>query len=237
MRILFRFAMLWEWIEHGENPMSLFRMEGSTRRAKEPAVLTGEQFGAVLQEITEPIYRTMVLLAICLGLRCSELFALKWKDVLEEVIKVERAIVDGNEGEVKTVHSKKSLPLHPDVAAMLADFRKGTEFNKDEDWIFASSYVGGDVPMRPGNVQRRILIPAGKRAGLPFTLGWHTFRHTYRSWLDDLQVPLTVQRDLMRHADIRTTTQYGSTAMNSLRAANDRLIVMPMAENRKARGA
>jgi integrase len=81
MRILFRFAMLWEWVPAGENPMSLFRTEGSTKRRKQPAVLTGEQFSAFLAEITQPIYRTMVFLAICLGISCSELFALKWCDV------------------------------------------------------------------------------------------------------------------------------------------------------------
>jgi integrase len=236
MRVLFRFAMLWEWVPVGENPMGLFSLEGSSKRSKEPSVLSREQFGAVLAEIKEPIYRTMFLLAACLGLRCSELFALKWSDVLPDLLKVERAIVDGHEGEVKTFHSKKALPLHANVAAMLSEWRQKTEFASAEDWVFASWHLGGTMPPRPNNVQRRILIPAGKRAGLSFSLGWHTLRHTYKTWLDELEIPLTVQRDLMRHADIRTTAQvYGSLGMKTLRAANDRVIEMPMAENRKAR--
>src|SRR4051794_11073541 len=41
-------------------------------------------------------------------------------------------------------------------------------------------------------------------------IGWHTFRHTYRAWLDATGAPLGVQQKLMRHADIRTTTNvYG----------------------------
>lgn len=234
MRILFRFAMLWEWMPRGENPMALFRMEGSTRRQKEPNILTAEQFAAAMEQLTEPIYRCMVLLSIGLGLRCSELFALKWKDVLPDTLKIERAIVDGHEGAVKTIHSKKPLPLHADLAAVLADFKGKTEFNKDEDWVFASWYIGGDKPMLPGNVHRRILAPAGVRAGLPFSLGWHTFRHTYRSWLQDLEIPLAVQRDLMRHAHINTTAQvYGSIAMKTLRTANDKLIEMPMFKRKR----
>jgi len=35
-------------------------------------------------------------------------------------------------------------------------------------------------------------------------IGWHTFRHSYRSWLDETGAPLTVQKELMRHASIQT---------------------------------
>ena len=81
------------------------------------------------------------------------------------------------------------------------------------------------MPYRPNNVQRRNLIPAGKKAGLTFSLGWHTFRHSYRSWLDDRDVPLIVQRDLMRHADIRTTAQvYGKVNEKKLRGGNNAVV-------------
>jgi integrase len=32
-------------------------------------------------------------------------------------------------------------------------------------------------------------------------IGWHTFRHTFRSLLDETGAPLKVQQELMRHAD------------------------------------
>ena len=37
-----------------------------------------------------------------------------------------------------------------------------------------------------------------KESGLGDGIGWHTFRHTYRSWLDDTGAPTTVQKELMR---------------------------------------
>jgi integrase len=44
-------------------------------------------------------------------------------------------------------------------------------------------------------------------------IGWHTFRHSYRSWLDEAGAPLTVQKKLMRHASIQTTMNIYGKAM------------------------
>ncbi|HKD14512.1 MAG TPA: hypothetical protein VKE71_08165 [Candidatus Angelobacter sp.] len=37
----------------------------------------------------------------------------------------------------------------------------------------------------------------------------HSFRHTYRAWLDELDTPITVQQRAIRHGDIRVTMNYG----------------------------
>jgi site-specific recombinase XerD len=52
-------------------------------------------------------------------------------------------------------------------------------------------------------------------------LGWHSFRHTYRSLLDAVGVPIGVQQKLMRHAQVSTTMDtYGDAFMDSKREAN-----------------
>src|ERR1035438_317724 len=56
------------------------------------------------------------------------------------------------------------------------------------------------------------------------SIGWHTFRHTYRALLSEADTPLEVQQKLMRHADIRTTTQYGEVPMGNRRAANSQAV-------------
>lgn len=74
-------------------------------------------------------------------------------------------------------------------------------------------------------------VPNGKRlplhderwdaAGKYSSIGWHTFRHTYRSWLDDTGAPMGVQQKLMRHAQISTTMNvYGNALMEAKREAN-----------------
>jgi integrase len=61
-------------------------------------------------------------------------------------------------------------------------------------------------------------------AGRFGNLGWHSFRHTYRSWLDATGAPSGVQQKLMRHAQISTTMNvYGNALMESKRDANSRV--------------
>jgi NAD(P)-dependent dehydrogenase (short-subunit alcohol dehydrogenase family) len=58
-------------------------------------------------------------------------------------------------------------------------------------------------------------------AGKYGSVGWHTFRHTYRSWLDETGAPMGVQQKLMRHAQISTTMNvYGNALMEAKREAN-----------------
>ena len=167
----------------------------------------------------------MIMGAMCLGLRVSELLALKWSDFEFEkrIVRVERAVVEGSVGKVKTIHSKKPLPLDALLAAAFRTWRSHSPFQEDDDWVF--SMATGDRPYSASNLQVRVLIPAGKAIGLDFSLGWHTFRHSYKTWMDIKQVPLTVQRDLMRHADIRTTAQvYGEVRLEELREANSDVV-------------
>ena len=69
---------------------------------------------------------------------------------------------------------------------------------------------------------------ANTAAGLG-AIGWHTMRHSYRSWLDETGAPLTVQQNLMRHADIRTTMNiYGDAIPDTLRAAHGKVVRMAL---------
>lgn len=227
MRVLFRFAMLWEWLPAVENPMRLFSLQGSSKRDKEPGTLTRDQFHMLLEVITEEPYRTMVIAAQCLGLRVSELFALTWGaiDFHGQTVSIHSAIVENHLGDVKTQQSKKRLPIHPHIAEVLLRWRGETEFKKAHQFVFASPYHAEQKPYRPGWIQEIRLRPAGKAIGLDFNLGWHTFRHTYRALLRQSGAPMDVQRDLMRHADIQTTMQtYGGTELDELRPINSMVV-------------
>jgi integrase len=76
---------------------------------------------------------------------------------------------------------------------------------------------------------RKILavMPHAWRLGKYDGVGWHTFRHTYRSWLDDTGAPVGVQQKLMRHAQVSTTMNvYGSAYMEGKREAHGKVVQM-----------
>jgi integrase len=65
--------------------------------------------------------------------------------------------------------------------------------------------------------------------GLGDGIGWHTFRHTYRAWLDATGAPIGVQQKLMRHAQVSTTMNiYGNALMTSKRKANSKVARMAL---------
>ena len=77
------------------------------------------------------------------------------------------------------------------------------------------------IVQRPMASACRSMKNAGKYDGI----GWHTFRHTYRSWLDDTGAPMGVQQKLMRHAQISTTMNvYGNALMEAKREANTKVV-------------
>lgn len=51
--------------------------------------------------------------------------------------------------------------------------------------------------------------PAAVRAGIG-KVGRHTFRHSYRAWLKRFAAPAEIQKELMRHSNLRTPLEiYG----------------------------
>jgi integrase len=96
------------------------RVKGVSRRQTEPRILTADEIQTLIAALAEPC-RTAVIVALSTGLRCSELFALKWLDFDWEqlTVLVRRAIVDGVVGDVKTKYSQSGLPLDPALAEIL----------------------------------------------------------------------------------------------------------------------
>jgi len=96
------------------------------KAVREPDVLTPVEFERLVEEL--PLReRVMVMVAGTTGLRRSELIALTWKDVDFNLLQIaiNKSCVHGKIGETKTVASGKPVPLHPDVALALRNWRGG----------------------------------------------------------------------------------------------------------------
>ena len=218
MHTMFQRALFWEMVE--KNPIDL--VEQSQKPLKRSRALIAEEFKMLVPELVEPD-RTMIITHQCLGLRSCETVALKWLDIdFENLgIHIQRSFVRGELNEVKTQASEKVLPLDPDLATILLEHKARSAYNAPTDFIFANE--GGGIRWPESFLQDHIK-PAAARAGIG-KIGWHTFRHTYASLLADLGTKPAVQKELLRHADIRTTMNiYTHAVPSSMREAASKAV-------------
>lgn len=218
--MLFERAMLWGLLDLQRNPIELIKLKGTSRRLKRPHNITPEKFQELIAILEEP-YRTMAIVAICTGLRISEVLALRWEhiDFSAGVILVQQGVVSGRIGKVKTEASQDEVPIDPAFAQLLL-----TRRDRASGLVFPSHVTGR--PYHAGILQQKILRPKGEEIGIP-KLGWHTFRHAYRSLLDEVGAPVGVQQKLMRHSNVATTMNvYGKSTLRAKQDANSKVVKM-----------
>jgi integrase len=218
---LFELAMKHDWLEAQRNPMSLVRVKGRNR-VIEKVVLTPEQMLIVRKNLEDP-YLLMAELACYLGLRICEVLGLMWDDFdsVARTLSIQRSAVDGIVADVKTEASRDVIPLSKDFISFIARWQKIAPAS-EEGWMFPSIVTGR--PYHAGILLRRHLRPLAAKVGVP-RLGWHTFRHTFRSWLDSVGTAVGVQQKMMRHADVTTTMNvYGKAMMDSKLEAHTKLL-------------
>jgi integrase len=160
--------------------------EGARWRAEEDA-----QLGELLR------------VAAYTGLRRGELVALRWRDVRwpERVLVVERALSANVEGTTKG-RRVRYVPLGDQALGALDRLSQRPNFTSDDDYVFAG--LAGDR-LDPSAIRRRY-IAARDATGLP-PLRFHDLRHTAGTLLTRVLDPVTV-RDVLGHADLKTTERY-----------------------------
>jgi integrase len=212
--LIYEHARRWELIDR--NPIDLVRQRGGRRCI--PRVLTPGEIRLLLAQLIEP-YRTMVLVAACLGLRASEIVGLQWQDFNWEdlTVFIRRGVVNGRSGDTKTEASQKSLPIDLRLSRSLQELWKRTLHQGPQDWVFANN---GGRPRGQQNILHRHLRPAALRAGIG-KIGWHTFRHSYSTMLRGAGTDIKVQQELLRPSTIQSTLNtYTQAISEQKRAAN-----------------
>jgi integrase len=187
------------------NPIASVRQ--SAVREKEPEVLTIPEIGQILSRIEAEPVRVMVAVAAVSALRRSEFRGLKWSDIdfSGEWIFPRRGVIRKLQSNLKTAASRKRVPLHPELAALLEDWRSKTPYPKDDDWLFASPFTDGERPYWPESAMVDYVRPAAKKAGIGKHIGWHTFRHSVATALSQAGENVKVVQELLRHANSRIT--------------------------------
>ncbi len=226
MRQVFEFAMLAEIFPIQRNPMELVEVKGASKRMTPKRILTYDEWSRFISFVTAEPQRTAIITCMCLGVRREEVWALMWSDFdfVNNTVMIQRSIVGGKVfPTVKTDASEAPLPLDPGLVTLLLRWRSTSQFGKDSDWVWASPFSAGEMPLYFNAIQRDYIIPAAIKAGLA-RIGRHCFRHTYRSWLNAAGTPLGLQKDLMRHSDISMTTQYGTGVVEAMREFNSQVV-------------
>jgi integrase len=174
------------------------------------------------------------------GLRRGELAGLKWEDVdfLNLQINVTRSVVDQHVGKCKTEVSQKPVPIDEYIAADLVEWYRQTPYHAPTDWVFAtdSNRAGakrGKQPLWLCKVMGYHIQPISRKLGITKRIGWHTFRRTYSSILQDNGEDVKVVQELLRHASTKVTLDvYAQALTPTKRAAQRKVVQMIRGESR-----
>jgi integrase len=179
---LFDKAMLWELLSVERNPIDLVEVKGISKRTKRPRVLHMKDAWQILDAMVQP-FRTIVLIGLCFGLRISEILGLRWTDFdfRRSVVLIQRSAVGKRLNKLKTEYSEDEVPIE---RGFILELRKWQSICLDstERWLFPSPMTGR--PYHADSIRADYLVPTGLQLGLG-RIGFHTFRHTYRAWLDE----------------------------------------------------
>jgi integrase len=194
---------------------------------------TEKEVDKILEALTKvPLkFRTLVFLAIATGLRRGEILGLQWSDIdLDKgLLRVERTVQVIDKQPVikgpKTNGSQRTIVLPASIIKLLKEYkteqrkRKKKLLNQwlDQGWIFTTWNGRYMSPSTPSKWFHDFLVDH-KLAHMSF----HALRHLSATILISEGVPLKNVSSRLGHADIRTTANIYSDALQSVdRAASN----------------
>lgn len=200
--------------------------------------LSIEEYGALLAELEERD-QLIVRMAVTLGLRAGEMFALRWNDVEPERLRIDESREFRGKGtkDTKTEDSDGYVRLPPAILAQLTAWRG---LGKMSPVAFVFPTANG-TPLSAHNYERDVIVPAAIRAGLmeqrPKNLpkgekwrdkntavNFQAFRRTFSTWMQKTGATVKDVQGAMRHSSPdQTVRTYMKEIPASVAAAVDAL--------------
>ena len=202
------------------NPISSVRQ--SAKREKTPDTLTVSEMHAILASLPDLMRRLVVLLAAVTALRRSEIRGLRWSDIDfgKLWINLRVGVVQRHLTKLKTEASAKGVPIPQELVDLLAEWREVCAYPEDSDWVFASPTKAGKSPIWLDTVMSDYVKPAARKLGISKRIGWHTFRHSFATYLGQRGENVKVVQELMRHSNPSVTmTLYQQADVDAKRTA------------------
>lgn len=162
-----------------------------------------------------PLYYMLIYFLSQSGLRISEALALRWSDLNEDKITVERQTSRNNNNELKlttlkNTSSYRTIRLEKDIVSSLLNFKIIQEnfikdkdtFHQSKDGIIFQNYLGNYLT--PATV-RDSFKDYCEKAGVEYK-GTHVFRHTHAILLLEAGTSLFYVSKRLGHKTIKTTS-------------------------------
>jgi len=143
---VYEYAMADGLFPISKNPLELVKVKGATKRQKPKRILTYDEWERFIVNVNAEPQRTAIITCMCLGVRREEVWALKWSDFdfIAGTVMIQRTIIGGK---VYERASEALLPLDDSLVQLLLDWHGKSEFNKDSDWVWASPWTAGEMPL------------------------------------------------------------------------------------------
>jgi site-specific recombinase XerD len=175
-----------------------------------PQVPMPSEVNAVLQHIADPVKKALIILMWTTGGRITSTAQIRWEDVNWERGTITVRVKGGR---------ALMLPLPEEFKALMFDRRQPS------GWVFLNPKTGAPLKSIKG-----ILASASKKAGLPYKMTHHKFRHAYATDTLEATGDLRLVQNALGHTNISTTTIYTLVQTRRLVDAQNKV-----AEMRKGR--
>ncbi len=239
MSALYNHAIRWEFTDRNPitGPVKGSGVRVSAKRMSIPDILTIDEMQKLISAVRLR-ERALIFLDMVTGLRRGELAGLKWSDIdfLNLQVNVSRSVVEQHVGKCKTEVSQKPVPIDTYIATDLLEWYRHTPYHAPTDWVFAtdSNRAGGKRGKQPlwlCKVMSYHIQPIAKKLGITKRIGWHTFRRTYSSILQDNREDVKVVQELLRHSSTKMTLDVYAQALTPTKRAAQQKVVAMIREN------
>ncbi|MCX5876640.1 MAG: tyrosine-type recombinase/integrase [Deltaproteobacteria bacterium] len=171
-----------------------------------PQVPMPGEVNAVLRQITDPVKKALIILMWTTGGRITSTAQIRWEDVNWERGTITVRVKGGR---------ALQLPLPDEFRELMFDRRQTA------GWVFLNPKTG--LPLKS---IKTILATASKKAGLPYKMTHHKFRHAYATDTLEATGDLRLVQNALGHTNISTTTIYTLVQTRRLVDAQDKVAEM-----------
>jgi len=173
---------------------------------REPRSLTRREFSRLLSTISDPAFRSFVIIAVCTAMRAGELASLRWADV-----DLRRRVIHlrNRDGFVTKGRKGRDIPINRQAEQAFRSLARRSES------VFVNRR-GRPHTSHSLSVRFKGYV---RRAGLSEEIHLHCLRHTGASWMVERKVPLAYVKEILGHSSINTTMIYVHCNIDHLRSS------------------